>query len=164
MTVWCTSTWRYTLRVALQIHDRSLDQLSPRQLHDIIQLRVDVFVVEQECPYPELDGRDVEPGTRHLWLERDGAVVAVARILDDGDVWRIGRVAAARGSRGLGLAGTLMAAAIERCPGRPIVLSAQSHLTEWYGGFGFTPDGAEYLEDGIPHIPMRRDVEPASAS
>lgn len=159
MTVWCSSAWRYSLLVVDEIYDRKTDQLSARQLHDVLRLRIDVFVVEQNCPYPELDGRDVEPGTRHLWIERDGRVAAVVRILDDGADWRIGRVATARECRGAGLAAKLMIAAIERCPGRPIVLGAQSHLRDWYGGFGFVQDGPEYLEDGIPHLPMRRAAE-----
>jgi ElaA protein len=122
-------------------------------------LRSEVFVVEQAAAYLDLDGRDVEPGTRHLWVEAEGVPVATLRVLDDGDVWRIGRVATAGAQRGRGLAATLMRSALEECVGRPVVLDAQSHLTGWYAAFGFVVDGAEYVdEDGIPHTPMRRPV------
>ena len=76
----------------MQILDRRFDVLSTRQLHDLIRLRIDVFVVEQTCAYAELDGRDLEPGTRHVWAEEAGAAVACLRVLDDGDARRIGRV------------------------------------------------------------------------
>ena len=119
------------------------------------RLRQEVFVVEQECPYPDLDGRDPEPGTRHVLLEEDGALLGYARVLDDGDVWRIGRVGLARSARGRGLAEPLLAAALGACHGRDVVLDAQSPLQGWYASHGFTPDGPEFLEDGIPHVPMR---------
>ncbi|WP_205472021.1 GNAT family N-acetyltransferase [Nocardioides sp. SYSU D00038] len=121
------------------------------------RLRQDVFVVEQQCPYPDLDGRDDEPGTRHVLLEDDGALLGVARVLDDGEVWRVGRVVLAPAARGRGLADVLMTAALAACPARPVVLDAQSPLADWYASFGFTVTGPEFLEDGIPHLPMRRD-------
>lgn len=124
------------------------------------KLRQDVFVVEQECPYPDLDGRDTEPGTQHVLLEQAGAVVGYARVLDDSTedpaVWRIGRVVLARSARGHGLADDLMRAALESCPGRDVVLDAQSPLAGWYATHGFATDGEEFLDDGIPHLPMRR--------
>ncbi|GIJ28941.1 ElaA protein [Micromonospora qiuiae] len=131
--------------------------LDARTFHDLLRLRVDTFVVEQECAYPELDGRDVEPGTRHLWLALDGAPVAYLRILaDPGGVPRIGRVVVAPAARGGGHAGRLMAAALAEIGDRPCVLDAQSHLVGFYARHGFTASGPEYVEDGIPHIPMRR--------
>lgn len=131
--------------------------LDARTFHDLLRLRVDVFVVEQECAYPELDGRDVEPGTRHLWLARDGEPVAYLRILaDPGGVARIGRVVVAPAARGGGYAGRLMVAALAEVGDRPCVLDAQSHLVDFYARHGFTPSGPEYVEDGIPHTPMRR--------
>lgn len=137
----------------------SFAELSARTFHDLLKLRVDVFVVEQECPYPELDGRDVEPGTRHLWLERDGVPLAYLRILTDPDgVARIGRVVVAKEARGDGYAGRLMAAALAEVGDRPCVLEAQSYLVGFYGRHGFTVSGPEYVEDGIPHTPMRRDA------
>ena len=120
------------------------------------RLRQDVFVVEQACPYPDLDGRDPEPGTRHVVMADDeGGVAGYARVLDDGAAWRIGRVVLARSARGRGWADELMRAALAECPGRDVVLDAQSPLAGWYASFGFAPDGPDFLEDGIPHTPMR---------
>lgn len=131
--------------------------LTPTELYAILRLRVDVFVVEQTCPYPELDGRDTEPGTVHLWYERDGAVAAYVRILAEPDGGaRIGRVCTAADARGAGLAGSLVEAAVAELGDRPIALGAQSHLTAFYARYGFRPAGPEYVEDGIPHTPMAR--------
>lgn len=122
------------------------------------RLRQDVFVVEQECPYPDLDGRDDEPGTRHVLLRDDDTLLGYARVLEevrDGrPVWRIGRVLLDRSVRGRGLADPLMRTALQVCKGRDVVLDAQSPLARWYATFGFEVSGPEFLEDGIPHTPM----------
>ena len=133
--------------------------LTPARVYDVARLRQDVFVVEQECPYPDLDGRDLEPGTRHVLLEdveAGGALLGVARVLDDGEAWRVGRVALARSARGRGLADVVMETALAVCSGRPVVLDAQAPLAGWYATFGFEVSGPEFLEDDIPHVPMRR--------
>jgi ElaA protein len=130
--------------------------LDAATLYDLLRLRVDVFVVEQTCPYPELDGRDREPGTVHLWVAHDGHPVSYLRILDDGDHARIGRVCTDRAHRGAGLSARLVAAALEAIGDRPCVLDAQSHLVHFYARWGFREAGEEYVEDGIPHTPMRR--------
>jgi ElaA protein len=122
----------------------------------ILKLRSDVFVVEQECAYADLDGRDDEPGTRHLWIERDGRVRAYLRVLDDGDAQRIGRVVTAKEARGGGLAGRLVSEALTIIGNRPSRLDAQAHLAGFYASFGYDPAGPEFLEDGIPHVPMVR--------
>ena len=132
-------------------------ELGPFEVYGLCRLRVDVFVVEQQCPYPELDGRDVEPATVHLWHEVDGVPVATIRVLDNGDSRAIGRVATAPAFRGRGLAAELIAAGIELCDGAPITLGAQAHLEGWYERFGFRRSGPDYDEDGIPHLPMRRE-------
>lgn len=132
-------------------------ELTPFELYGLCRLRVDVFVVEQQCPYPELDGRDAEPETVHLWFEADGAPVSTVRLLADGSGGRIvGRVATAPAHRHRGLAGRLLEAAVELCGGAPISLGAQAHLEAWYERFGFRRSGPGYVEDGIPHVPMRR--------
>jgi ElaA protein len=141
------------------VRSASVADLDPTTLYAILRLRTDVFVVEQDCPYPELDGRDLEPDARQLWIEQDGAVVATLRLLkDDGEV-RIGRVATAPPARGTGLAAMLMQRALELVaeddPDADIVLDAQSYLANWYERLGFRRDGDEYVEDGIPHVPMR---------
>ena len=122
------------------------------------RLRQQVFVIEQECPYPDLDGRDLEDGTRHVLLRDDGELVGYARVLDDGDEWRIGRVVLARSVRGRGLADPLLEKALEVCSDRPVVMDAQTPLRAWYERFGFEVVGPEFLDDGIPHLPMRRSI------
>ena len=140
----------YDVRVA------SFAELEPRTAYLLWALRESVFVVEQECAYQELDGRDLEPGTRHLWAEVEGEPVGYLRILDDGEHARIGRVLVARLHRGAGLSGVLMRAALDVVGDRASVLDAQSPLVGWYAGFGYVRDGADFVEDGIPHTPMRR--------
>ncbi|MGA8847481.1 MAG: GNAT family N-acetyltransferase [Nocardioides sp.] len=134
----------------------AFEKLSGSEVHALARLRQDVFVVEQACPYPDLDGRDVAPGTRHVLLSSDGLLIGCARVLDDGDDWRVGRVALARDARGQGLADLLMRTALAVTAGRDVVLDAQAPLAGWYATHGFEISGAEFLEDGIPHLPMRR--------
>ncbi|MEH3089807.1 MAG: GNAT family N-acetyltransferase [Microbacterium arborescens] len=142
-----------------------LRDVPAESLYRILWLRVGVFVVEQQAAYPELDGRDLEPDTELFWIEEDGEVLSTLRLLrdlgTDGEASaRIGRVATAETARGRGLSAELMRAAVaraaERWPGTPIDLDAQKHLADWYGRFGFVVSGAEFAEDGIPHVPMRR--------
>jgi ElaA protein len=141
----------------MELHVASFADLDTRTLYDLLRLRVDVFVVEQKCAYPELDGRDTEPETRHVWLSRDGAPVAYLRILGNpGGAARIGRVVVAAAERGTGAAGRLMAAALAEIGDRPSVLHAQAHLVRFYERYGYAVTGPEYLEDGIPHVPMAR--------
>jgi ElaA protein len=132
------------------------DDLDPRTAYRLWQLRESVFVVEQACPYAELDGRDLEPGTRHVWITAGGGPIAYLRVLDDGDRARIGRVLVAQDHRGRGLAERLMREALELVGDRTSCLDAQSYLAHWYGRFGYRQDGDEFVEDGIPHVPMRR--------
>ncbi|WP_299953577.1 GNAT family N-acetyltransferase [uncultured Modestobacter sp.] len=131
-------------------------ELTPAELYGLLRLRVDVFVVEQECPYPELDGRDVEPTTVHLWFADDeGTVLSTIRVLENGEDRAIGRVATAVQARGRGLSAQLVQRGIELCEGRTIDIGAQAYLESWYERFGFRRSGPDYLEDGIPHLPMR---------
>jgi ElaA protein len=142
------------------LHRRLAADLAPAMVYALLRLRIEVLVVEQACPYQELDGRDLDDTTRHYWLAPDGAIEdpqATLRLLEfpDGS-FRIGRVCVARHARGRGAARRLLEAALAEVGNTPCVLDAQSHLTELYAGFGFQPAGAEFVEDGIPHIPMRR--------
>jgi ElaA protein len=135
--------------------------LDARTAYDVWRLRQQVFVLEQECLYPDLDGRDTEPGTRHVILQDDdNVVVGYARVLDDlavdGPVWRIGRVVLDPSVRGQGWSEHVMQAALQVCVDRDVVLDAQAPLADWYRSLGFESDGQEFLEDGIPHVPMRR--------
>ena len=142
----------------LELREAALADLPPAVLYALLRLRVDVFVVEQECAYPELDGRDLEPGCVHVWAQApDGTVAAVLRVLRDPDGrGRIGRVATARDFRGAGAAARLMGRALELLEGLDVVLDAQAHLEHWYARFAFTAAGPVYQEDGIPHVPMLR--------
>ena len=142
--------------MVLSVHSAPLVDVAPLVLHDIFKLRGDVFVVEQVCAYPDLDGRDGEPGAVQFWAEMDGAVVACLRRLRDADgAVRIGRIATKAAHRGQGLAEALIAAALEGVTA-PAVLDAQVPLEQWYARLGFGRDGPDYVEDGIPHLPMRR--------
>lgn len=146
----------YTLHSA-----HGLEAIPIRVFHDIGRLRQEIFVVEQNCPYLDLDGRDAEPETIQYWVVDDvGNVAATLRVLDEGarepGLHAIGRVATAMAHRGKALAASLMAAAVVDHGHGPLVLEAQSHLTGWYSRFGFEISGEEYLEDDIPHTPMRR--------
>jgi len=142
----------------LRLREAGLADLPPSTLYALLRLRVDVFVVEQNCPYPELDGRDLEPDCVHMWAETvDGDLAATLRVLRDADGrGRIGRVATAPAFRGAGVAGSLVKRAVELLDGSAIVLDAQAHLQHWYARFGFEPVGEEFLEDGIPHVEMVR--------
>ena len=138
------------------VNDAPVDQVPAPTLYRILQLRSEVFVVEQGCLYLDPDGRDLEPGARVLWIEGDGGeVVATARVLDDGDARRIGRIATAPAARGEGLARQLVEHVLATTAG-PWRLDAQSQLVGWYEALGFQVDGAEFLDDGIPHTPMSR--------
>ncbi len=139
-----------------RVHEAGFGELNAAQLYELLRLRVDVFVVEQQCPYPELDGRDTEPGTRHLWVaDADGRVLATLRVLENGDDRAIGRVATAVAARGQGLSALLVGRGIELCAGRIVDIGAQAYLEGWYERFGFRRSGPDYVEDGIPHLPMR---------
>jgi len=170
----------------IELHVARFSELDIVTLYAILRLRNDVFVVEQDCAYSDVDGRDVEPGTRHIWLTAtDGVaatkpepgarprttetgdagttdtlphILAYLRILDDPDgAARIGRVCVARDARRGGHAATVMAAALELIgTGRDTVLDAQAYATRLYEDAGFVRDGEEFLEDGIMHVTMRR--------
>ena len=141
----------------MKIQDRRFAKLSTRELHDIMRLRIDVFIVEQSCIHPELDGRDLEDGTRHVWMADDLGVVAYLRVLDDDGDIRISRVATRNDARSGGLAGALLDHVLDTSDG-PWVLDAPTGLAGWYRKRNFTDDGDEFVEDGIPHLPMRREA------
>lgn len=132
------------------------DGLAPRLAYELWRLRQQVFVVEQDCPYPDLDGRDLEDATRHVLLLEDEALVGCLRVLDDGDWARIGRVVVAPTARGRGLAALMMDEAMAVCRDREVRLDAQTGLTSFYEGYGFVVTGPAFDEDGIMHVPMAR--------
>ncbi|MFM9034516.1 MAG: GNAT family N-acetyltransferase [Mycobacterium sp.] len=136
-------------------------ELDAAVLHALLELRVGVFVVEQACPYQEVDGRDLEPQTRHFWLEgAGGEVISTLRLMTDSpgvsSPLRIGRVCTRAGHRGRGHSGRLLQAALAEVGQRPCRISAQTYLSGMYARHGFVADGEEFVEDGIPHVPMLR--------
>jgi len=143
------------------VHVDAFDDLAPRTAYLIWQLRSAAFVVEQDCPYLDLDGRDLEPGTRHVWVGEGGIPVGYARVLDDGDALRIGRVVVTSTHRGTGLSDTVMRAVLDTVGDRASSLDAQAPLAGWYAHYGYHATGPEFLEDGIPHVPMARPAPPA---
>ena len=136
----------------------SFDELTSREAYALWRLRQQVFIVEQQSPYPDLDGRDLEPTTRHVLAHDGDELVACLRVLDDGTHARIGRVVVAPAARGRGLARDLMAAALAEIGDREIRLDAQTGLTEWYSTYGFEISGPEFVEDGVAHRPMVRQA------
>lgn len=140
-------------------HVKHFDELTGREVHDILRLRVDVFVVEQRCVYPEVDGQD--PGATHvLGISPRGDLAAYARILPPhgNTPPHIGRVIVNPAFRGLHLGRLLMHEtlnALEQLHGsRRSALAAQAYLVDFYGSFGYTATGGTYLWDGIPHVDM----------
>jgi ElaA protein len=141
------------------LHREWAADLTPDRLYALLRLRTAVFVVEQECPYQELDGRDLEPTTRHFWIasgKDQNVPLAYLRLLEDADGFRIGRVCTDRTARGTGLSRRLMEAVLAEIGDRAAVLEAQVQVADLYTAFGFRPEGEPYLEDGIQHVTMRR--------
>ncbi len=138
---------------------KPFNQLSLQELYSILQLRSEVFVVEQQCAYPDLDGKDQQ--CFHLCGWENNTLVAYARILPPGLSYAeasIGRVVSNPQYRKTGAGRSLMKMAIEKTFNQfgnvDIRIGAQKYLFNFYGSFGFTQCGPEYLEDGIPHVEM----------
>jgi ElaA protein len=140
-------------------------ELTAADLYSVVRLREAVFIVEQNCPYPDSDGRD--PSAWHLlgWSQRSTGrvLVAYARIFEPGvryDEASIGRVVTAPEVRGTGKGRALMAEALRRIdslmPGQPIRIAAQRRLEDFYLGLGFKTVSDPYEEDGIIHVDMLR--------
>ena len=145
------------------LHTAGPSDLDAPTLYALLKLRTDVFVVEQACPYPELDGRDLDAGTEHRWFEDDEGPTAYVRLLaEPAGETRLGRVVTRPDARGAGLAQMLLEGVLADHPG-PVLADAQSHLVAWYEALGFQVTGPEYLEDDIPHVPMRRPLSPSGA-
>ncbi len=141
---------------------KKFSELSTDEFHDILQLRINTFVVEQNCPYPELDDKDRI--AHHLFAtNKEGRIVAYTRIFGPGDYYAepaIGRVVVDPDHRGTGLGAELMKRSIEHAERlfghEKIRIGAQKYLRMFYEDLGFVISGEEYVEDGIPHIHMVR--------
>lgn len=140
---------------------KSFNELSTKELYEILKLRSAVFVVEQNCVYQDLDGKDED--ALHVLQKKEGDIVAYARIFKPGDNLgdaSIGRVVVEKKYRKYGYGKEIMHTAIrtieERFRASSILLSAQTYLIKFYMDLGFCSVGEEYLEDGISHIRMVR--------
>nr|WP_299170976.1 GNAT family N-acetyltransferase [uncultured Allomuricauda sp.] len=143
----------------MDIIAKTFDELSTKELYQILQLRSEVFVVEQNCVYQDVDGKDKK--ALHIIGSKKGKVVAYTRVFGPGDYFEnvsIGRVVVAKEERKYGFGKIIMTASIDiigkRFPISTIELSAQTYLLKFYNELGFVIEGEEYLEDGIPHIRM----------
>ncbi|GAT09938.1 hypothetical protein AU184_19320 [Mycolicibacterium novocastrense] len=133
--------------------------LDAATLYELLKLRVEVFVVEQAIPYPELDGRDLLAETRHFWLETaTGEVISTLRLMEEHPGgqkgFRIGRVCTKREARGHGHTTRLLQAALAEVGDYPCRIDSQTYLADMYARLGFVRDGEEFMQDGIPHVPM----------
>ena len=143
-------------------HYKAFDDLTAKELYKIIQLRNEVFVIEQDCIYQDCDGKDLVCG--HLWATVDGEVAAYSRIVPKGFSYEnepsIGRVISNQKFRRFGFGKQLMKNSIQVIENQfktsAILISAQAYLKEFYSSFGFEQVSDEYLEDDIPHIEMLR--------
>lgn len=150
------------------IFDQPFHEIEPLTFYEILRLRIDVFVVEQNCPYPELDGFDVNSDTRHIWIADEESPVSYLRVLSESkEVNRIGRVATSLHNRHKGLAKTLIEHVINTTSG-VLVLDAQTYLENWYQEMGFATNGEAFVEgcgrdtnSGILHVPMvyKREID-----
>ncbi|MFZ4542465.1 MAG: GNAT family N-acetyltransferase [Saprospiraceae bacterium] len=147
-----------------QVKLKHFSELSTDELYDIMAIRQDIFVVEQNCPYLDADGKD--KFAHHLMIiNKDGIILAYSRLLPEGISYggytSIGRVITKSSERGTGLGKKLMEQSIQSCgelfgKNYDIQIGAQSYLKLFYESLGFKTIGAEYLEDGIPHLHMIR--------
>lgn len=148
----------------LQWQSRLFQQLSNHELYELLKFRVDIFVVEQNCPYPELDDKDTHIETRHITAHCNSTLFAYARLLSPGVRYpevNIGRFAVEESLRHQRFGTLLMEKCLEEAaniwPDLNIKISAQEHLKDFYENFGFKKISEMYLEDNIPHITMLKD-------
>lgn len=143
-------------------HLKSFDELSNQELYGILQLRTEVFVVEQTCIFQDMDGKD-EQDCQHIFCKQNGAIIACARFFPPGVMYTeasLGRICTSPAHRGTGLGKELMKrslVAMEECfPGETIRIGAQTYLNKFYESFGFVNVSDVYMEDGIEHVEMCR--------
>lgn len=138
---------------------KHFSELTTSEIYDILQLRAEIFVVEQDCVYNDLDGLDKD--AIHQFLEKEGKIVAYSRLLKPGtrfNYYSIGRVVVKESERGTGLGIQMMEEAksyiLKNWQADKIKISAQKYLRNFYENLGFKIVSNEYLEDGIPHYGM----------
>lgn len=141
-----------------EFQQKSFDQLTATELFEIYRIRVAVFVVEQDCAYQEVD--DLDSHAQHLFTrDAAGHITAYARLIDEGQQVRIGRVLVAPANRGNGAGRRLVQVALTAAErtypaAKATVIQAQAYLQDFYASFGFQPTSAIYLDTGIPHLDM----------
>ena len=144
---------------SLAFVEKTFDELTVRELHDLLRLRIDVFVVEQACPYPELDGRD--PAASHLLVFDEGEgereLVAYARWYPKADRVVLGRIVVAADHRERGLGRQLVDEALSRIGDRTVEIWAQSRLEAYYRRMGFRTVGLPFDDWGVLHVEMEKD-------
>jgi len=145
----------------MQLLVKHFTELSAAELYAILRARQDVFVVEQNCPFEEIDGKDLD--AYHLWFEENGDILAYARVLDRGvsfETPAVGRVISIRRREGLGsrILSEGIRIAREKYSAEAIMLEAQVYARKLYEKQGFVQVSEEFLEDGIPHIIMRLEL------
>ena len=137
---------------------KSFKDLNKEELYKLIKLRIEVFVVEQKCPYQDLD--DLDQDAEHMWIEEAGEIISYLRINSGGTKFKepsLGRIVTKEKYRNKGFATRLIHEAlkvIQENYGMPVMISAQSYLQNYYQAFGFETCSEEYLEDDIPHVNM----------
>lgn len=146
------------LAVTQQLRTARFDELDASTLYELLRLRAEVFVVEQDCAFLDLDGCDREPTTIHVWIEGDGRVLGYARVVPGCSATEIGRLVTRLDRRGTGIGACVLREAMNLVDG-PLQVKAQARLVEWYESFGFEGVGQPFMEDGIPHVPMRLERE-----
>ena len=147
----------------MEIRIKTFEELTKEELYEILALRCEVFVVEQECAYQDLDYKDQK--AIHVMGKKEGRVVAYTRIFKPGDYFEntsIGRVVVPKSQRQFGYGKEIMQASLQEIednfPKGTIELSAQTYLKKFYNDLGFVAQGEGYLEDGIPHVRMVKKV------
>ena len=142
---------------------KKFSELSIEELYQILRLRSEVFVVEQDCVYQDLDNKDQI--SVHIFIKEKNEIVAYTRIFKSGDYYKnpsIGRVVVSKKDRGKELGKKIMISSIddiqENLKGDKIELSAQKYLDKFYKDLGFYKIGEDYLEDGIPHQRMIKEI------
>ncbi|TJY34804.1 GNAT family N-acetyltransferase [Pontimicrobium aquaticum] len=146
----------------LKIETKTFQELTTKELYDLLQLRSEIFVVEQDCVYQDLDGKDEK--ALHIIGKKDNKIVAYTRVFKPGDYFKeasIGRVVVSKEERQHQYGYNIMEASIKAIKNyfneTIIKLSAQTYLKKFYNNLGFKEVGEEYLEDGIPHIAMIKE-------
>ena len=146
----------------VKFYVKRFNEIDSKTLHNIFLLRSEVFIVEQECAYQDVDGKDKKAD--HVMLHIDNELVGYTRVFPENTYFKeasFGRTVVKKNNRGQGYGHLLVDKSLEHLKSKkqsPIKISAQSYLKEFYSSHGFIAKGDEYMEDGIPHTAMYLDL------